>query len=68
MKRPKIKANITIKSDMPNTKNRATHQNNKVYRLEYPDKQSKNNACASYSQNLGEVCGDYTCSLYRLQP
>ena len=34
-------------------------QNQKVYGLEYPDKESKNNTCASYSQNLGEVCTDY---------
>ena len=23
--------------------------------------------CVSYSQNLGEVCADYTCSLYKLR-
>ena len=36
------------------------HQNIRITRRE-------NRTCVSYSQNLSEVCADYTCSLYKLR-
>ena len=35
--------------------------------LKFLDKLSKSKDYVSYSQNLGEVCADYTCSLYKLR-
>ena len=34
-------------------------------KIKFP--RTKNSKHVSYSQNLGEVCADYTCSLYKLQ-